>query len=164
MGSNTAGFICVPIAVELYNELVLRVGDPRSDVTSFVEHALESYLERTEDDGKWSDAYFEWKERSRPAEEFRTHYGNPDQGFNWTPVFLPNGTKLSMLYDGKTHTAEIRHNRIYLGDEAISSPSNLASRIANGTSRNAWRDLRVKRPSDREFRPADDLRREGASK
>ena len=69
-----------------------------------------------------------------------------------------------MLYGGKMHEAEIRHEQIFLGSQEIASPSILASTIAGGTSRNAWRDLRIKRPTDIEFRLADDLRREGARK
>jgi hypothetical protein len=70
-----------------------------------------------------------------------------------------------MPYGGRTNEAEIRHEKIFImGREEIFSPSVLASKIANGTSRNAWRDLRVKRPSDREFRLADELRSGGAGK
>jgi hypothetical protein len=79
-------------------------------------------------------------------------------------LFLPNGTKISMLYGGKSHDAEVRHDKILLGNEEISSPSLLASKIAGGTSRNAWRDLRIKRPTDMEFTLTDDLRRVGARK
>ncbi|WP_177219754.1 hypothetical protein [Nitrosospira multiformis] len=39
------------------------------------------------------------------------------------------------------------------------SRSGLANRIASGTSRNAWRDLWIKRPRDKEWVLANDLRR-----
>jgi hypothetical protein len=155
--------ISVPIRSELYNELVLRMGDPHKDVIGLIEHAVETYLERTAGDG-WSEAYEQWREQTAPAEDFRARFGDPQQGYHWTPVFLPNGTRLSMLYGGQTHEAEIRQQRICMGEREFSSPSVFASTVANGTSRNAWRDLRIKRPADHEFRPADELRREGARK
>jgi hypothetical protein len=163
MESISSSFVCVPIGVAVYNELVLRVGDPNKDVARLVEHAVQSFLDRTADND-WSDAYAAWKQHSRPDAEFRTRFGNPDNGYYWTPLFLPNGTKIAMAYGGRTDEAEIRHEKIVLGDKIIPSPSLLASTIANGTSRNAWRDLRIKRPADLEFRLADELRREGARK
>jgi hypothetical protein len=147
----------------MYSELVLRVGDPDRDVTYLIEHAVRTFLDRTEDD-EWSEVYTIWKESQKPADDVRQRVGDPTKGVHWTPLFLPNGTKISMPYGGTTHDAEIRHEKIFLGDEEIASPSLLASRIAGGTSRNAWRDLRIKRPTDIEYRLADDLRREGARK
>ena len=163
MTDIASNFVCVPIEASIYNELVIRVGNPNADVTNLIEHAVQSFLDRTEND-EWSDAYTAWKESKRPTEDFRERFGDPDKGFHWTPLFLPNGTKFSMLYGGKMHEAEIRHEQIFLGSQEIASPSILASTIAGGTSRNAWRDLRIKRPTDIEFRLADDLRREGARK
>ena len=160
---TSTAIVCVPIDASLYNELVIRVGDPNRDVTSLIDHAVRSYLERTEDD-EWSEAYATWKEGQKPADELRERIGDPSKGVHWTPLFLPNGTKVSMFYGGITHDAEIRHERIFLGTEKIDSPSLLASKIAGGTSRNAWRDLRIRRPTDIEYRLADDLRREGARK
>jgi hypothetical protein len=156
-------FVCVPIDASLYNELVIRVGNPNKDVTDVIDHAVRSFLERTADD-EWSEAYTLWKESEEPADELRRQFGDPSKGVHWTPLFLPNGTKIEMPYGGKNHDAEIRHEKIYLGSEEIPSPSLLASRIAGGTSRNAWRDLRIKRPSDIEYTLADDLRRDGARK
>lgn len=163
MANTLSSFVCVPIEASLYNELVLRVGDPNKDVSSLVEHAVQSFLDRTANDD-WSDAYAAWKKHIQPEEEFRIQFGDPDKGYYWTPLFLPNGTKIAMPYGGKTGAAEIRHEKIFLGDKIFRSPSVLASTIANGTSRNAWRDLRIKRPTDMEFSLADELRREGARK
>jgi hypothetical protein len=39
------------------------------------------------------------------------------------------------------------------------SPRAFANTVAAGTARNAWRDLWLKRPTDREFRLADEIRR-----
>lgn len=162
---TATNFVCVPIDASLYNELVLRMGDPERDVSGTIESVLESFLERTEEDADlWSESYFEWRDRQQPEKEFRERYGEPDRGYFWTPLFLPNGTKLSMTYGGKKYSAEIRHEQIYFDGNVISSPSALASVIAHGTSRNAWLALMIKRPKDPAFRLADELRREGARK
>jgi hypothetical protein len=160
---NVPEFVCVPVSSSLYNELVLRMGDPNRGVTHLIEHAIESYLDRTEDD-EWSDAYQAWKETDKPAEEFRKEFGDPASGYHWTPLVLPNGTKIMMTYGGTKHVAEVRHERIFLANREVSSPSVLASQIAAGTNRNAWRDLWIRRPKDLEYRLADELRREGARK
>lgn len=156
-------YVCVPVSNSLYNELVLRIGSPYADVNSYIEHAIQTYLDRTADD-EWSEAYEAWKESDAEREAFVKHYGPTDKGYYWTPLFLPNGTRISMLYGGETHEAEIRHEQIFMGDKTFSSPSLLASHIANGTSRNAWRDIRIKRPTDMEYRLADELRRSGGRK
>jgi hypothetical protein len=159
---SASNFVYVPVPASLYNEIVLRIGDPDRDISGYIEHAVASYLERTEDDGDWSAAYYAWKNGRKPAEEFRQRYGDPAKGYYWTPLFLPNGTQIAMLYGGKTQVAEVRNEKIFFEGEEISSPSVLASRIAAGTNRNAWRDLRIKRPQDVEYRLADELRRQGA--
>lgn len=158
------GYVCVPIDTNLYNELVLRVGDPERDVGAIIDEVLLQFLERTADDGDWSDAYYAWRDRQRPAKESLEQYGDPDKGYFWTPVFLPNGTKFFMPYGGQNYFAEIRHEKIFYDGREMPSPSVLASTIARGTSRNAWVSLQIKRPKDTAFRPADVLRREGARK
>ena len=46
--------------------------------------------------------------------------------------------------------AEVAHEKIMYEGEAF-SPSGLANRIASGTARNAWRDLWIKKPRDKEW-------------
>lgn len=151
-------FICVPIPAELYNELVLRVGSPEKDVTGFIEYAVENYLNRTDDDG-WSDAYYDWKDKVFSTTELTEKYGDPQKGYSWGNVlFLPNGTKVSMKYQGKNYHAEIIHEQLIYEDKPC-SPSKWARKIAKNTSRNAWRDLWIRRPSDAKWYLADELRR-----
>ena len=79
-------------------------------------------------------------------------------GYHWKPLFLPPGTKVRMTYKGGTfHVAVDGDDFIYDGKKM--SPSEFAKTVAAGTARNAWRDLWLKRPTDRDFRLADDVRR-----
>ena len=63
-----------------------------------------------------------------------------------------------MEYKKQISQATVKNNKIDFKDENY-SPSELASAIAAGTSRNAWRDLLIKRPGDTGWCLADELRR-----
>jgi len=155
---STPEFVCVPISVHLYNELVIRVGDPRKDVTGYIEHALEAYLMRTAADEGWSEQYYEWRDSIEDREAFFNQYGDPANGYHWGPLFLSNGTKISMNYKGRQYNADVRRQEIHYEGKTY-SPSQLARVIANNTTRNAWRELMIKRPSDQQWQRADALRR-----
>ncbi|MBK7929808.1 MAG: hypothetical protein IPJ98_20725 [Bryobacterales bacterium] len=115
------------------------------------------YLDRTQAD-EWSPAYSSWLASTGDLDAFRKEYGDPQLGYHWGTLFLPNGTKISMNYKGRVHAAEVRQQRIVF-EGVVFPPSELASRIANNTSRNAWRDLLIKRPTDESWCLADTLRR-----
>ena len=145
-----SGKVAVLIDAKLHNELVLRTRST-ADVTSFVEFALEGFLERTvEDDSLWSAEYIEGL-GAGSEDDGLAKYGDPTQGYHWQAVFLPNGTSLRITYKGRVRTAEIRHRKLMDGESSL-SPSEWASRVANNTSRNAWRDIWVKRPGDDTWR------------
>ena len=78
------------------------------------------------------------------------------RGYQWKSLFLPDSTEIRMQYKGAYSYANVK------GDELIyngkpTSPSTLANTIAGG-SRNAWRDLWIKRAGDLDWCLADDLR------
>ena len=157
MISDTTDYIFIPFRVDLYAELVRRSG--KAGVSRLVEHSVESFLEQTEGDpGIWSAEYIE-KLTNKGGEE----YGNPKLGYQWNALFLPNGTKIRMTYKGEDSYAEIRHERLRWREEVL-SPSQFAARIADGTNRNAWRDLYIQFPGDGSWKRADRLRRERAPK
>ncbi len=151
-------FVSVPIDVNIYNELVIRRGEPGVDVGGWIEDVVQDYLDRTADEGYWSEMYYEWRSSTQDLQTFAEQYGDPKEGYHWAHLFLPNGTKLKMSYKGKDHYAEVRRGSIWFG-EASYTPSELARTIASNTSRNAWRDLMVRRPSDQDWHLADTLRR-----
>jgi hypothetical protein len=79
-------------------------------------------------------------------------------GYMWKNLLLPPGTNIRMTYKHVAHHANIEGDDFtYQGKKT--SPSEFANTVANGTARNAWRDLWVKRPHDRDFRLADEIRR-----
>jgi len=151
-------FVCVPISAEIYNELVIRSGKPDVDVAGTIENVVNDFLDRTADDGDWSDAYYQWRSSTKNSKAFEAEFGDPKRGYQWGPLFLPNGTKLSMNYKGRTYHALVHHEQVWYDGKAY-SPSELARVIASNTSRNAWRDLMVKRPQDERWVLADELRR-----
>ena len=62
-----------------------------------------------------------------------------------------------MHYGAEDHYAEVKNGRI-VDETGRYSPSEWASKIAGGTSRNAWRDLWFKEPLARTWVPAQLLR------
>jgi hypothetical protein len=148
--------ISIPIDSEIIGEMFLRAG-PSADVSGWIENVVRDYLERTAND-EWSDAYYTYRESQVGAEDFAAEFGDPKGGYHWAPLFLPNGTLIRMEYKRETFNAAVKKNQIVFQDERY-SPSELARAIAAGTSRNAWRDLLIKRPLDNDWCLADDLRR-----
>jgi hypothetical protein len=78
-------------------------------------------------------------------------------GYMWKSLLLPHGTKIRMNYKGITSHAEISGDN-FIYNCKKTTPSEFANTVAGGTARNAWRDLWIKRPHDRDFRLARDLR------
>ena len=78
------------------------------------------------------------------------------RGYQWKGLFLPDGTELRMQYKGEYHYAQVDGDQLlYQGKPT--TPASLANTVA-GSSRNAWRDLWIKRPADAEWYLADVLR------
>lgn len=80
------------------------------------------------------------------------------RGYQWKSVFLPSGTQIRMPYKGNYFYAKVEGDEIIYNGKPT-SPGALANTIAH-SSRNAWRDLWVKRPDDKEWLLADTLRPE----
>lgn len=77
-------------------------------------------------------------------------------GYQWKSLFLPSGTQLRMKYGSKYHYANVISDEVVYEGEAM-SPSAMANRVAQ-SSRNAWRDIWIKRPNDKDWVLADDIR------
>lgn len=152
------GTICVPLPADLCNEFSLRTGKSE-DVAAWIENIVADFLERTRDDHPaWSNAHYE--RIAEDDEAAQTQYWGPvHKGYHWQSVYLPNGTRLRLTYKGEEHFAEIRHQKLFHGDQEY-SPSEFARAMANNTNRNAWRDIWIKRPRDQEWTLADTLRRQ----
>lgn len=149
--------IAIPIDSEIIGELYLRAGKPDADITAWIQNVVYDYLERTMDD-EWSEAYHVYRLNNSKLDDFLGEFGDPKGGCHWAPLFLPNGTLIRMEYKKEISQAAVKNNKIEFKGGNY-TPSELACFIANGTNRNAWRDLLVKRPGDTDWCLADDLRR-----
>ena len=131
--------ISVPVPTQLFLELaefIRSKGDARDPVAA-VGDAIDYWMQNAE-----------WK-----PELLRQ---SVTRGYQWKSLFLPDGTELRMQYKGEYHYAKVEGDQlVYEGKPT--TPGRLANTIAD-SSRNAWRDLWLKRPNDLEWRLADDLR------
>ena len=151
------GKIAILIDATLHNELVLRTRKS-DDVTHIIEQVIETFLEQTaHDKDVWSEAYINDLQKIEGDAQL-SKYGSPQKGYRWQAIFLPNGTILKIIYKGREHLAEIRHqNLLYQGKNY--SPSEWARLVANNTNRNAWRDVWILFPGSSQWKLADVLRR-----
>jgi hypothetical protein len=83
------------------------------------------------------------------------------RGYQWKTLFLPEGTVLRSWSYGEANLARVEGDRIMHAGRAV-SPNQFAQAFAR-TTRNAWTDLFIKRPNDKQFRLACVLRRELAA-
>lgn len=79
------------------------------------------------------------------------------RGYQWKELFLPEGTDLRMSYNAEVYHARVSGDTIMYQGRSV-SPRQLTIAIA-GDGRNAWRDLSLRLPGEKHFRPACLLRR-----
>lgn len=80
------------------------------------------------------------------------------RGYQWKSLFLPEGTQIRMQYNRAYFYAKVEGDEIWYDGKSV-SPGTMANTIAH-SSRNAWRDLWIKRPGDKEWKLADECRAE----
>lgn len=78
-------------------------------------------------------------------------------GYQWKELFLPDGTDLRMHCKGETYHARVSGDAIVYQGRRVSARQ-LTIAIA-GDGRNAWRELSLRLPGEKQFRPASLLRR-----
>lgn len=139
----------VPVSQELYLRVVESekvLGTSRNPV-EVIEMAIYYYLEQ-----------LDWK-----ADDLVGSRISPrSRGYTWkhkdSNLFLPDGTEIRMRFAKSYHYAKVMGDDIqYLGQSI--TPGSLANAIGGG-NRNAWRDLWIKRPTDKEWKQADQCRKE----
>ena len=160
----------VPISSELCYDLIA-FSDARvslDHIGQMAENQLWTLLEFAFDDigpSLFGDRAIEFARKHFPdiAQEWE------DQGYDtipdgrmgrkplvWKHVTVPHGSEVRMKYGGAVHYAKIEDGAI-LDSRRRFTPSEWASKVANGTSRNAWRDLWFKEPG-KDWVPAVSLR------
>ena len=88
--------------------------------------------------------------------------GDPGvRGYQWKTLFLPEGTVLRSWSYGEYNYAKVEGDEIIHRGEAV-SPNQFAQSFSRAT-RNAWSDLYIRRPGDKQFKLACRLRQELAA-
>lgn len=80
------------------------------------------------------------------------------RGYQWKSLFLPEGTVLRSWSYGEHNYAYVEGDQIIHNGRPV-SPNQFAQSFAR-TTRNAWTDLFVRRPADKQFKLASRLRQE----
>ncbi|HRI77690.1 MAG TPA: hypothetical protein PLX33_11985 [Alphaproteobacteria bacterium] len=138
--------IQVPISTRQFLNLAefLKSANSDADPVDIIALAIDYWMENAS-----------WKKQDLVPQPVRS----ADKGYHWKDVFLPNGTSLRMKYKDEWYYAAVQGDKI-LHEGASISPSEFANKVTQ-TSRNAWRDIWVKRPHDIEWIFADSLRSKG---
>lgn len=159
ISANPVDYVYVPLRADLFAELIRQSG--RSNVSGYVESQIQAFLERAKrDHSLWSAECFELQIQDT-NQEFTKMFGNRSRGYQWKELFIPNGSQIRMFYSGKAHFAYIQNEKLWFGKQEV-SPSRFASIVANGTSRNAWRDIYILFPGEKAWKYADNLRKKSS--
>ena len=168
----------VPFPRKLYDDLI-RFSDGRCDPVDWAVDRLEAWIDTNFSSeemglgwandrfmGLFEDRLEEFAEEYYPS--ILEHWSNQDANrvtelearrrpLVWKLVVVPAGSEVRMSYDGQHHYGKVHDGKIK-DDDGEFSPSEWASKVAGGTSRNAWRDLWFKFPGDANWVPATLLR------
>ncbi len=127
--------------VPLPNDLLVRLIQRYQHLyDGYVEHAVESFLDRTEDDWQVHSPFIVGAD------------------YVWDQLVLSDGTQLRTQHKGIWKVAELRTQQFEFDGQSYSSPSKLCNAMRGGTSNNAWISLEIKRPQDVLFRLANSFR------
>jgi hypothetical protein len=167
--------IYVPFDRELYDD-VIRFSDGKLDPVDLADSRLRSWIETSLEFGdakEWAEDRLEelaekyashvlerWKKEDAQQHRQRNAENRP---LVWKEVTIPSGSEVRMFYNDAHHYAVIKGGRI-VDHGTEYSPSEWASKIAGGTSRNAWRDLWFKEPLSKTWVPAELLRNQAREK
>lgn len=80
----------------------------------------------------------------------------PERGYQWKQLFLPDQTRVRVIFDGKSYLACVQGDELVYQGAAI-SPHQMVRQIV-GDGRNAWREIWVRLPQQRAWKNADQLR------
>lgn len=136
--------VSIPISTTLFLELVnfLRQEGSDRDPVHVVSDAIDYWMENAS-----------WKQDALMPETL-------GRGYTWkhkdSHLFLPHGTEIRMRYKDQTYYATVEGDEI-IYEGKTHSPASLANAVA-GSSRNAWRDLWIRKPGEKGWILADKLR------
>lgn len=154
--------IYIPFPRELYDD-VIRFSDGQVRPESVAANEVRGWLSYSVevDYDLWGDRIEEVAEKYAP--DIYEKWQTKDAAAHidrlplvWKEVTISAGSEVRMAYGGSHHYAKVKGGKI-VDDDGAYSPSEWASKVAGGTSRNAWRDLWFKEPG-RTWVPAQLLR------
>ena len=160
--------IYVPLRRKLYDDIV-RFSDGRIDPAEMAQVQLENWVARDLEDGfedYWGDRFEEAAEEyaphlleklAREREQYSVKLREERKPLVWKEISVPAGSEVRMPYGDTHHYAKVERGSI-VDDGKEYSPSEWASKIAGGTSRNAWRDIWFREPYSKTWIPAQLLR------
>ena len=140
-------YINIPVKTETFIELVDFLRDEGSDrdPVETVEMAI---------------VYWMGNAAMKP-EDLLPEVTNNEMGYKWKQVFLPHATTIRMKYKGTYYYAKVQGDQVIYEGKSM-TPSEFANKVAN-SSRNAWRDLEIKRPRDNGYVSANTVRQGSAN-
>jgi hypothetical protein len=127
----------LPISLEIYQQLLAA-----SIKSGFQQEAWEI----------GAAAIHEWMTRNNP-ESFAMPV---TAGYQWKHLFLPNGTLLRTVFNGKNFHCLVEGDHIRYNGQVI-SPSGFANKVG-GIRRNAWKVIWILYPDSAEWKLAAALR------
>ncbi|MCY4186585.1 MAG: hypothetical protein OXD45_14900 [Rhodobacteraceae bacterium] len=143
-------YVYIPFDRKFYNDII-RFSDGQLDPVDFIEDQVYYFIERN----LYSHAFAWFGDRliefakihfEHHVEKLEAEFarGNilpeMEAPLVWKEVTISSGTDVRMQYGGSYHFARVKNGKIEDQDGRF-SPSEWASKVANGTNRNAWRDL-----------------------
>jgi hypothetical protein len=99
-----------------------------------------------------ADAINDWVRRNSPDAIAMP----ATNGYQWKQLFLPNGTLLRTIFNGKNHHCLVEGDQILYEGRTV-SPSGFVNAIG-GIRRNAWKSLWILLPDTTTWKLADSLR------
>ena len=155
-----------PLDADLVADTI-RFSDGHLDPFALANDQLRNFVERSVETARelWGERLDEVAEKYAPQVWERWNkesgelgaYRRENQALVWKEISVAPGSEVRMPYGNKHYYATIRNGRI-VDDGKAYSPSEWASKIAGGTSRNAWRDLWFKEPLSKTWVPAQLMR------
>ncbi len=127
----------LPISIEIYQQLLGAAIQSKTDTEAWEIGAM---------------AIREWMARQCPD----MLPMNPARGYQWKHLFLPTGTLLRTVFNGKNHHAFIDGDAL-LDDGKASSPSRFVNGVG-GVRRNAWKLVWILLPGTPTWKRAAEFR------
>lgn len=150
--------IFIPFPKELYDLIIIRSGG-RMDPVTLAADQVWGFVECNSGEPRfWTEEGLEAFAKEFGSDE-SFQLGDTSKGYQWQRVFLPNGTQLRMTYKGRNAYAQVQHEEV-VSEGTSYSPSQWVSKVADNTSRNAWRDIWVRFPGERDWKLSDELRQQ----